>query len=82
MNCPAAANLSAGVLHCVGTPLQNNLRELWTLLKFLLPKVFDSLMNFEYWFSNITGEDCTDEAREQRVLVVRVSSALAQHLES
>ena len=30
-----------------GTPLQNNLRELWSLLNFLLPTVFDSLQRFE-----------------------------------
>ena len=33
-----------------GTPLQNNLRELWSLLNFLLPTVFDSLAKFERWF--------------------------------
>jgi len=26
-----------------GTPLQNNLSELWSLLNFLLPEVFDDL---------------------------------------
>lgn len=26
-----------------GTPLQNNLAELWSLLNFLLPDVFDDL---------------------------------------
>lgn len=26
-----------------GTPLQNNLAELWSLLNFLLPEVFDDL---------------------------------------
>jgi SNF2 family DNA or RNA helicase len=26
-----------------GTPLQNNLQELWTLLYFLMPKTFQSL---------------------------------------
>lgn len=33
-----------------GTPLQNNLAELWSLLNFLLPDVFSSLENFESWF--------------------------------
>lgn len=33
-----------------GTPLQNNLSELWSLLNFLLPEVFDDLDSFEYWF--------------------------------
>jgi ATP-dependent DNA helicase len=26
-----------------GTPLQNNLAELWSLLNFLLPEIFDDL---------------------------------------
>lgn len=34
-----------------GTPLQNNLTELWALLNFLLPKVFNSSDDFEKWFS-------------------------------
>lgn len=33
-----------------GTPLQNNLPELWSLLNFLLPKVFASCDDFEKWF--------------------------------
>ncbi|CAD7696105.1 unnamed protein product [Ostreobium quekettii] len=34
-----------------GTPLQNNLHELWALLNFLLPEVFASAEKFEEWFS-------------------------------
>ena len=30
-----------------GTPLQNNLPELWALLNFLLPTIFKSLDSFE-----------------------------------
>ena len=33
-----------------GTPLQNNLHELWALLNFLLPEVFSSSEKFEEWF--------------------------------
>lgn len=29
-----------------GTPLQNNLTELWALLNFLMPKLFDSADEF------------------------------------
>lgn len=33
-----------------GTPLQNNLHELWALLNFLLPKLFKSSEDFDSWF--------------------------------
>ena len=33
-----------------GTPLQNNLHELWALLNFLLPEVFGTAGQFEEWF--------------------------------
>lgn len=36
-----------------GTPLQNNLHELWALLNFLLPDVFSSSEYFEKWFSSV-----------------------------
>ncbi|EFA85905.1 SNF2-related domain-containing protein [Heterostelium album PN500] len=34
-----------------GTPLQNDLGELWSLLNFLLPNIFNSLDTFEQWFN-------------------------------
>ena len=33
-----------------GTPLQNNLHELWSLLNFLLPDLFSSSELFDKWF--------------------------------
>jgi SWI/SNF-related matrix-associated actin-dependent regulator of chromatin subfamily A member 5 len=36
-----------------GTPLQNNLHELWALLNFLLPDIFNSSDDFERWFSSV-----------------------------
>ncbi|XP_019852163.1 PREDICTED: helicase domino-like isoform X2 [Amphimedon queenslandica] len=39
-----------------GTPLQNNLMELWSLMHFLMPTVFSSHSDFREWFSNpLTG---------------------------
>ena len=35
-----------------GTPLQNNLMELWSLMHFLMPTVFSSHSDFKEWFSN------------------------------
>ncbi|BES99295.1 SLIDE [Nesidiocoris tenuis] len=34
-----------------GTPLQNNLHELWSLLNFLLPDFFNSSEDFDSWFN-------------------------------
>lgn len=34
-----------------GTPLQNNLPELWALLNFLLPSIFNSVESFDQWFN-------------------------------
>jgi ATP-dependent DNA helicase len=41
---------TANKLLLTGTPLQNNLPELWSLLHFLLPDVFTSLSQFQSWF--------------------------------
>ncbi|RNA24823.1 PHOTOPERIOD-INDEPENDENT EARLY FLOWERING 1-like isoform X1, partial [Brachionus plicatilis] len=35
-----------------GTPLQNNLMELWSLMHFLMPHVFASHRQFNHWFNN------------------------------
>uniref|UniRef100_A0A8D3C7A8 Proliferation-associated SNF2-like protein n=1 Tax=Scophthalmus maximus TaxID=52904 RepID=A0A8D3C7A8_SCOMX len=54
-----------------GTPLQNNLAELWSLLNFLLPEVFDDLKSFESWFDiNTLGEaeSVVAAEREKNVL--------------
>ncbi|CAN8269922.1 unnamed protein product [Cochlearia groenlandica] len=34
-----------------GTPIQNSIQELWSLLNFLLPHIFNSVQNFEEWFN-------------------------------
>lgn len=34
-----------------GTPLHNNLAELWSLLNFILPDIFDDLDSFQQWFN-------------------------------
>jgi len=39
-----------------GTPLQNSLHELWALLNFLVPDVFESAEQFDEWF-NLDTED-------------------------
>ena len=41
---------SANRVLITGTPLQNNLSELWSLLNFLMPDVFDTFDNFKTFF--------------------------------
>ncbi|RIB02191.1 SNF2 family N-terminal domain-containing protein [Gigaspora rosea] len=58
-----------------GTPLQNNLPELWSLLNFVLPKIFNSVSSFEEWFNtpfaNAGGQDKIALNEEESLLVIR-----------
>lgn len=40
----------ANRLLITGTPLQNNLHELWAMLNFLLPELFSDASDFDAWF--------------------------------
>ncbi|KAK2460488.1 hypothetical protein APHAL10511_007494 [Amanita phalloides] len=56
---------SAGRMILTGTPLQNNLSELWALLNFVLPDIFDDLDAFQNWFNlpmltNLLGSRSTE----------------------
>ncbi|KLT41054.1 putative chromatin remodelling complex ATPase chain [Cutaneotrichosporon oleaginosum] len=48
---------SRGRLLITGTPLQNNLQELWALLNFILPDVFSSSEDFDEWFKSKEGDE-------------------------
>uniref|UniRef100_A0A182RLT7 Helicase n=1 Tax=Anopheles funestus TaxID=62324 RepID=A0A182RLT7_ANOFN len=47
-----------------GTPVHNNLHELWALLNLLMPLFFSSADNFDSWF---TVENCVDPQNEQTI---------------
>ncbi|KAI1704447.1 bromodomain-containing protein [Ditylenchus destructor] len=56
-----------------GTPLQNKLPELWALLNFLLPHIFQSRGTFEQWFNApfaMTGEKA-ELSQEESMLIIR-----------
>ncbi|ANQ06452.1 Uncharacterized protein PCOAH_00009450 [Plasmodium coatneyi] len=64
-----------------GTPLQNNLSELWSLLNFLLPKIFSSCEDFERWFirplnSDKDIQDVVITEEEQLLIINRLHSVL------
>ncbi|GME75851.1 unnamed protein product [Ambrosiozyma monospora] len=58
-----------------GTPLQNNLPELWALLNFILPKVFNSVKSFDEWFNtpfaNTGHQDKLELTEEESLLIIR-----------
>ncbi|XP_040374993.1 chromatin structure-remodeling complex protein SYD isoform X7 [Rosa chinensis] len=59
-----------------GTPLQNNLEELWALLNFLLPNIFNSSEDFSQWFNKpfeSSGDSSADQAllsEEENLLII------------
>lgn len=53
-----------------GTPLQNNLHELWSLLNFLLPEIFSSAETFDDWFQ-ISADNDQQEVVQQLHKVLR-----------
>lgn len=50
-----------------GTPLQNNLEELWSLLNFLVPKIFNNVDDFISWFSF----DITNNRLDKKKIISR-----------
>lgn len=58
-----------------GTPLQNNLPELWALLNFVLPNIFKSVKSFDKWFNtpfaNTGGQDKMELTEEEALLIIR-----------
>jgi SWI/SNF-related matrix-associated actin-dependent regulator of chromatin subfamily A member 5 len=51
-----------------GTPLQNNLHELWALLNFLMPDVFGESEAFDQWFSGQQEDQDSVVQKLHRVL--------------
>lgn len=66
-----------------GTPIQNNLSELWSLLNFLLPKVFKSSDTFDEWFAapfKGSGEDVSLNEEEELLVINRLHQVIRPFL--
>ncbi|TWU77288.1 hypothetical protein ED733_004071 [Metarhizium rileyi] len=68
---------SATRLLITGTPLQNNLKELWSLLHFLLPNIFTDWEAFESWFD---FSDLEDERRTEEFIADQMKQDLVKKI--
>jgi ATP-dependent DNA helicase len=68
---------SATRLLITGTPLQNNLKELWSLLHFLLPNIFTNWEAFESWFD---FSELEDEQGAQQFIEDRMKQDLVKKI--
>ncbi|RDX45961.1 hypothetical protein OH76DRAFT_1407538 [Lentinus brumalis] len=59
---------SAARLVLTGTPLQNNLSELWALLNFVLPDLFGDLSTFQSWFDESRLQSKLTSERQQKLI--------------
>ncbi|KAL7565038.1 hypothetical protein ACA910_020749 [Epithemia clementina (nom. ined.)] len=55
-----------------GTPLQNSLMELWSLLHFLMPYIFRSRKEFSFWFENPMNDMIEGNTNENESVIARL----------
>ena len=75
-NCNTKINRCLNNFNCesrlvlTGTPIQNKLTELWSLLNFLMPTIFDDRDAFKRWFdlSGNLREEVIDRERERPII--------------
>ncbi|KAJ2335725.1 putative ATPase [Coemansia sp. RSA 2681] len=81
MNCKLIRDLksyqSTNRLLLTGTPLQNSLSELWSLLNFLLPDIFDDLESFQEWFN---FNDISEREGQSRILSEQTANSVVSKL--
>lgn len=65
-----------------GTPLQNNLKELWSLLNFILPDIFHDLDLFERWFNfdEFTSSNSQIDSETKSVINEKVRNEIIKSL--
>ncbi|KAJ3996635.1 SNF2-family ATP dependent chromatin remodeling factor snf21 [Lentinula boryana] len=59
---------SASRMILTGTPLHNNLAELWSLLNFVLPDIFNDVDAFQSWFNIPTMQASLGNDRTARII--------------
>ncbi|KAJ2685869.1 putative ATPase [Coemansia spiralis] len=81
MNCKLIRDLksyqSTNRLLLTGTPLQNSLSELWSLLNFLLPDIFDDLDSFQEWFN---FNDISEREGQTRIISEQTANSVVSKL--
>ncbi|KAH6818225.1 SNF2 domain-containing protein / helicase domain-containing protein [Perilla frutescens var. frutescens] len=63
-----------------GTPLQNDLMELWSLMHFLMPHIFQSHQEFKDWFSNPISVMVEGHEKVNKEVVDRLHNVLRPFL--
>ncbi|KAH3675113.1 hypothetical protein WICMUC_002769 [Wickerhamomyces mucosus] len=63
-----------------GTPLQNNLHELWALLNFILPDVFSDSEAFDQWFLASNENNTPDSENNQDQIIQQLHKVLKPFL--
>ncbi|TYJ55066.1 hypothetical protein B9479_004290 [Cryptococcus floricola] len=73
---------SANRMILTGTPLHNNLAELWSLLNFILPDIFDDLDSFQQWFNfdEMNNNTTTDSLLDKTNVVSSLHAILKPFL--
>ncbi|XP_028053256.1 protein PHOTOPERIOD-INDEPENDENT EARLY FLOWERING 1 isoform X1 [Camellia sinensis] len=59
-----------------GTPLQNDLMELWSLMHFLMPHIFQSHQEFKDWFGNPISGMVEGQEKVNKEVVDRLHNVL------
>lgn len=67
---------SRNKLLLTGTPIQNGMNELWALLHFIMPNLFDSLEQFKEWFSKDIESGSDDKKKLNQVQLNRLHAIL------
>lgn len=63
-----------------GTPLQNDVMELWSLMHFLMPNIFSSQQDFKEWFSNPFSQSMNQNQALNLKVVQRLQAILRPFL--